>query len=73
MAGPIIYVTRKDSAWHVLINDTRYGPYSTQADATKAARSWVPKVNAHQILVQGRDSKWITEWTYGKDPYPPAG
>lgn len=73
MAGQIIYVTRKDSAWHVLIGSHRYGPYGTQAAATKAARSWVPEISPHQILVQGRDSNWITEWTYGKDPYPPAG
>jgi hypothetical protein len=26
-----------------------------------------------QVLVQGRDGKWQTEWTYGKDPYPPKG
>jgi hypothetical protein len=26
-----------------------------------------------QVLVQGEDGQFRTEWTYGKDPYPPPG
>lgn len=26
-----------------------------------------------QVIVQGRDGQWRTEWTYGNDPYPPRG
>jgi hypothetical protein len=26
-----------------------------------------------QIRVQGEDRKWITEWTYGDDPFPRRG
>jgi len=48
----------------------------TQAGAIKAARATVrglPAGTCSQILVQGADGRWRTEWTYGQDPYPPAG
>lgn len=50
--------------------------HDTQAVAIKAARATVRGLSAgacSQILVQGADGRWRTEWTYGQDPYPPAG
>ncbi len=50
--------------------------HNTQAEAIKAARAVVRSLAAgacSQIMVQGTDGKWRTEWTYGQDPYPPPG
>lgn len=59
--------------WHITLNGTRYGPYATQAQAIEAARAAAKKVRNSQVLVQGADNLFRTEWTYGNDPYPPAG
>ncbi|HEU4357295.1 MAG TPA: DUF2188 domain-containing protein [Xanthobacteraceae bacterium] len=54
-----------------------YGPYRTQADAIRAALDTAHKAgkNGHgaQVLVQGQNNQFRTEWTYGNDPYPPPG
>lgn len=70
-------VTFKDGQWMITFEDKRYGPYRTQADAIKIAIGSAQMLgqNGHnaQVLVQGTDSKFRTEWTYGKDPFPPRG
>jgi hypothetical protein len=55
-----------------------YGPYATQQRAIRAAVEAAHKAGGEghhdaQVLVQGQDSKFRTEWTYGHDPYPPPG
>lgn len=50
--------------------------HDTQAASIRAARATVASLAAgtcSQIMVQGADGRWRTEWTYGQDPYPPAG
>jgi hypothetical protein len=50
--------------------------HDTQTAAVRAARGTVrslPQGTCSQIMVQGADGRWRTEWTYGQDPYPPAG
>jgi hypothetical protein len=50
--------------------------HNTQTAAISAARAIVrglPAGQCSQIMVQHPDGKWRTEWTYGQDPYPPAG
>lgn len=73
MARTTYYVTTKDGSWWIILNDKRYGPYDTQALASRAAVDAANKSTNSQVLMQGRDGKWITEWTYGNDPYPPKG
>jgi hypothetical protein len=55
-------------------NGKLYGPYSTRAEAIRAAIDTAFKAgeqgfNSH-VLVQGQDNLRV-EWTYGRDPYPP--
>ena len=52
------------------------GYHETQVAAISAARAKVrslPPGTCSQIMVQATDGRWRTEWTYGQDPYPPAG
>ena len=49
---------------------------ATQEEAVALAKdrvSRLPEGTCSQIVVQGHDGKFITEWTYGQDPFPPAG
>ncbi len=71
-----IYVVTAGSAWKVRCEHCNSGLHTTQAGAIAAARKHVgllPRGTLSQIIVQGRDSQFRTEWTYGKDPFPPRG
>jgi hypothetical protein len=76
MARLHYYVLRDGTGWKIRHNDNDYH-YDTQADAMKAAVDAAHQagLKGHdaQVLIQGRDGKWQTEWTYGHDPYPPRG
>ncbi|MCC2977969.1 DUF2188 domain-containing protein [Sphingomonas sp. PL-96] len=76
MARAIYYVLKSGTGWKVRHSETDY-EYPTQAAAMKAAvdaaNSSGKKGHDAQVLVQGHDGKWQTEWTYGHDPYPPKG
>lgn len=67
------YVVKNGAKWKIIHEGKDYH-YDTQADAMKAAVDAAHKAQGDsQVLVQGRDGKWQTEWTYGHDPYPPKG
>jgi hypothetical protein len=72
-----IYVVTSGPGWKVTCDHcSRSSIKATQAEAIAEAKAHVrayPQGTLSQILVQGRDSKFRTEWTYGKDPYPPKG
>ena len=73
----VYYVVLHDGQWKISFKDTHYGPHTTQKAAIRAAVDAAHengKQNlASQVLVQGTDNKFRTEWTYGNDPYPPKG
>ena len=71
------FVVLHEGAWKIKLNGQHYGPYSTQGEAIRVAvetahKAGVKGINS-QVLVQGTDHKFRTEWTYGNDPYPPKG
>jgi hypothetical protein len=63
--------------WKISFEEKHYGPYRTQADAIRAAVDAAHRSgnSGHdsQVLVQGQNHQFRTEWTYGHDPYPPPG
>lgn len=63
--------------WKISFDGKQFGSYSTQRDAIKAAVDAAHQSgkNGHdaQVLIQGKDNRFRTEWTYGNDPYPPRG
>lgn len=77
MARKEYYVVLHEGEWKVKHDGVRHGPYRTQKEAIDVAVSWAHEdgKNGHdaQVLVQGKDNKFRTEWTYGHDPYPPPG
>ena len=77
MAHVQYFVVLHQNEWKISLNGTHYGPYKTQALAIKAAvdaaHETGKKGQDAQVLIQGADNKWRTEWTYGNDPYPPKG
>jgi Uncharacterized protein conserved in bacteria (DUF2188) len=77
MARKVYYVVLHDSEWKVKHDDRHIGVYLTQKAAIKGAVDLAHKdgKSGHdaEVLVQGADHKFRTEWTYGHDPYPPPG
>jgi hypothetical protein len=78
MANHIYYVVFHQGEWKVKYAGQHYGPYTTQAlaiaDAVDSAQRVGKQGHTAQVLVQRKDDNTFrTEWTYGKDPYPPRG
>jgi hypothetical protein len=76
MARDRIFVVTFGSSWKVRCEHCGEEIFSTQSEALKRARKHVaeyPKGTLSQILIQGSNSQFRTEWTYGNDPYPPRG
>lgn len=77
MARTRYFVVRHQGEWKIKLGDKHYGPYRTQANAIRAAVDAAHKLGEKggdaQVMVQGTDSKFRAEWTYGHDPYPPPG
>jgi hypothetical protein len=71
------FVVLHDGQWKVKHGETHSHPYATQHDAIEsaieAAHHSRENGKLSQVLVQGEDLSFRTEWTYGKDPYPPRG
>ncbi|BAT58348.1 hypothetical protein GJW-30_1_00872 [Variibacter gotjawalensis] len=71
------FVVHHEGQWKVKLNGTHYGPYNSQAAAARAAVDAAHKAGDQgydaQVLVQGQNNQFRTEWTYGNDPYPPRG
>ena len=71
------YVVLFQDRWHITLDGTRHGPYSTQRAAIDAAVGCAHQSHKAgydaQVLVQGTDNKFRVEWTYGRDPFPPPG
>lgn len=77
MARAQYFVVLHDNEWKIKFDGQHYGPYRTQEIAIRAAVDAAHKSGQDgydaQVLVQGKDNKFRTEWTYGNDPYPPPG
>lgn len=77
MARAQYFVVLQQNEWKISFEGKHYGPYSTQAAAIRSAvdAAYASGKNGHdaQVLVQGANNQFRTEWTYGHDPYPPKG
>ena len=72
----VIYVVTHGDKWKVQCDHCNSVITDTQVEAINQAKQHVGNLLAgtlSEIRVQGTDSKWRIEWTYGKDPYPPRG
>lgn len=71
-----IYVVTSGTQWKVRCDHCAEETFPTQAQAITAAKKHVASLSEgtlSQILVQGANSQFRAEWTYGQDPYPPRG
>lgn len=72
MARAEYYVVLHQGQWKIKFEDKHYGPYETQKAAievaVKAAKEAWGKGYQSQVLVQGQNNQFRTEWTYGNDP-----
>lgn len=77
MDREVIYVVSCGSKWKVICKHCNKGAIKDyQYEAIRVAKNHVallPKGTLSQIRVQSDNGKFRTEWTYGKDPFPPKG
>lgn len=74
MARAQYFVVLHEGKWKIKFDGKHYGPYDTQRAAIRAAVDSAHKAQGDsQVLVQGENNQFRTEWTYGRDPYPPPG
>jgi hypothetical protein len=78
MARTQYFVVLHQHEWKITLNGQHHGPYKTQREAIRIAVDAAHKEgqknpDGAQVLIQGADNQWRTEWTYGNDPYPPKG
>jgi hypothetical protein len=77
MARSQYFVVHHEGQWKISFDGKHYGPYNTQKAAIKvavdAAHQSGKDGHDAQVLVQGQNNQFRTEWTYGHDPYPPKG
>ena len=66
------FVVRHEDQWKIKYNGSHIGAYKTQQDAMDAARILAQKAHDNgsnsQVLVQGKNMQFQTEWSYGEDP-----
>jgi hypothetical protein len=64
-----------EGRWNFEVNDEDHDPFCTQTAAIRAAVDAAhiagEKSGDAQVLVQRGNNEFRTEWTYGRDPYPP--
>ena len=77
MARAQYFVVLHNSEWKISYDGKHYGPYASQKAAIRAAVDTAHKAGKEghdaQVLIQGMNNQFRTEWTYGNDPYPPPG
>jgi Uncharacterized protein conserved in bacteria (DUF2188) len=70
-------VVNHQGQWKISFEGKHFGPYENQKTAIRTAVDAAHKAGRDgrdaQVLVQGTDGRFRTEWTYGSDPYPPPG
>ncbi len=66
-------VVLHNGEWKIKHGDEHFEPLATQAQAIETAVKQAKARENSQVLVQGEDLLFRTEWTYGDDPYPPEG
>lgn len=74
MAREKYVVVNHRGQWEIAHHGKHDGPYPTQRDAVRNAVDMAHQAGQDaQVLVQDSDDRFRTEWTYGRDPYPPQG
>lgn len=75
MARRTYWVSPRDGSWSVSLEGGAGAIkiFDLKDDAIQRARELALNNQPSQVIVQGRDGKIQTEWTYGNDPFPPAG
>ncbi len=73
----VLYISPFGGQWKVHWEKEQEGfIFSTKEVAIREARKIVGRLKEGEVAsirVQEADGTFQTEWTYGNDPYPPAG
>lgn len=69
------HITHKDGDWRVKKEGGQRAAktFDNKADAVDFGREIAKKQELGQVIIHKKDGTIQTEYTYGKDPYPPKG
>lgn len=74
MARKVYHVVPDGTQWKVtLVGGSTVSTHSTKQAASDAAVATAKANQPSQVVVHKSDGTIETEWTYGNDPFPPAG
>ena len=77
MARIIITVFPKDGFWHIDFGGRDGGQHDSQDIAkdiaVRTAHNLARDRKDSQVMIKDKQGRFRTEWTYGKDPFPPRG
>lgn len=76
MPRKIVYVNPDgEGGWNVKSRgaEKAAGNYENKSDAIERAKEIAKNAPLGQVVVKKTNGKIQTEYTYGKDPYPPKG
>jgi hypothetical protein len=69
------FIVRQADDWIIKFEDEEFGPYSSQAEAMlfaiDAAQKLGEQGDTAEVCLMGENGHFRSEWTYGRDPYPP--
>jgi hypothetical protein len=72
-ARKVFRVVPNGDYWQVKYNGEALSTHYTKEMAISKGRDRALANKPSQLVVHRRDGTIETEWTYGNDPYPPAG
>jgi len=66
---------RADGGWNVRRENTSRASsiHDTKAEAINRAKELAKNQDLGQVIIHKKDGTIQTEYTYGKDPFPPEG
>ncbi len=73
MARAVYRVVPNGTQWQVKKDGVVLSTHNTKAAAIEAGRTFAKSNQPSQLVVHRADGTIETEYTYGDDPYPPAG
>jgi hypothetical protein len=69
------FIVREGDEWWIKFDGEEFGPYRSQNEATLFAIDAAQKLGEHgetsEVCLMGENGHFHSEWTYGRDIYPP--
>ncbi len=69
------FIVQKDDSWLIRYGDEDFGPYATRQEAllfaVDAAQKQGERGTNTEVCLLGENGRFVPQWAYGRDAYPP--